>query len=563
MGNEAAPLDQMFRQGYRVDIDKTFENVSVIATHQEIPYRFRKCAPPIETYPLFSICHPTARVGAAAKAQAFSQSWQSAYLTAMQNADHPETVEYILCVDSPNAENDAEDVRRELAAIPPEKCPRPGKLAVIANPLPPNHGCVGPNNIAAAGATGAIYINGQDDVFFPEHWDTQLLAVAAFHKKNPAVNPFFIHVSSGSPSDDKLFAPQIYSAARYREQGYAFPPEYESMYADNDLTERAYHDGIVLEARHLLFEQRHPAFKKALWDSTYLIENAQERYTKGREILERRRKELGFSEADIPAPRREIKHIAFGLPGETFHRFWVANWTIIAGTFIKNYDVTPCFEYSTNVYVTRHEILQRIKEAHARKPVDAVVWIDDDNTPTAEQIALLLAQLEANPQLDGVAGWCYCAFYPPQISCGLFSDRGYLQHYTQEMFDAAPGDLLPIDWTGFPIFVTRMDVYDKLGPHPFAAIHSEYFPYLQSGEDTSFCIRARTGVTHVLENGVERQIQGKGLLFAVDRRVKVPHNKIGSLNRPVKAPTPPPATSGETGECAESRTGAVVEQGAP
>ena len=46
---------------------------------------------------------------------------------------------------------------------------------------------------------------------------------------------------------------QIMSRAYYSQRGYAMYPEYESMYADNDFTEHARHDGVVIDARHLVF----------------------------------------------------------------------------------------------------------------------------------------------------------------------------------------------------------------------------------------------------------------------------------------------------------------------
>ena len=76
------------------------------------------------------------------------------------------------------------------------------------------------------------------------------------------------------------------------------------MYADNDFTEHARHDGVVIDARHLVFEHRHPTVTGAKMDIQYMHENQLHSYQVGEKILKRRRKE-GFK--DNPARLKQLE----------------------------------------------------------------------------------------------------------------------------------------------------------------------------------------------------------------------------------------------------------------
>jgi hypothetical protein len=561
MGQSAAELNRLFLDGWRVDLPKTFSGMpgsrgmDVNAVHMEIPYRFRmktgaaildSSDPDLHiTTPLFSICHATARL---------PFGWVDAFRQAFENADRCDRLEYILCVDQKS-----EQQLSETIAQSGDMSGREFKVVV-------NHGrpcAVDAWNAAAAAATGAILIDQQDDCFFPPHWDTELLKVIG--DRDPLQEQFHVHVSR-SDNDRILFGVRIYSRARYEHQSYSQCPEYESMFADDDITERAYKDGVVIEATHLMFEERHPVFRKGEWDEVYARENSPDRYRAGKETIERRRREFGFGPENLPVRGLDIrslswtepgrvplgrtpsgqlttnaekshntsskrKHILFCLSGESFNRFWVIHWTQIMVQLFQKFDATPVFGYTTNVYLTRHEYLSDIKKV---KP-DYVVWMDDDNLVTADQIETLIVDLDENPELDGVAGWCKAAFTPPILSCGTLHREGWPQPFTEEGLMACDSDLISIDYTGFPLFVTRPDVYGKLGSFPFRAVCSDHFGHNgQAGEDISFCLRARRGSTTLHMDDKQTELVGRGLQFAVDRRVKVPHMKTGDLNGTVR-----------------------------
>lgn len=143
-------------------------------------------------------------------------------------------------------------------------------------------------NHAARCSTGSIIILNADDFRFPLKWDTELLKVIS-----DMAGDFAVHVSTGSPDkyrEDNLISFIIMSRARYEHQGWALFPGYESMESDMDFTEHAYFDGVVIQARHLLFEHIHPSWRAdAPKDEVYQHQNRPEAYAHGAKVLSRRR----------------------------------------------------------------------------------------------------------------------------------------------------------------------------------------------------------------------------------------------------------------------------------
>ena len=72
--------------------------------------------------------------------------------------------------------------------------------------------------------------------------------------------------------------------------------------------------------------------------------------------------------------------------------------------------------------------------------------------------------------------------------------------------------MIPISYSGFPAVLMRGSILDTMTGNDFLPIvDAELFPpFGMSGEDTAFFVRGND----------------RGLEFAVDRRVKVPHLKL-------------------------------------
>ncbi len=149
--------------------------------------------------------------------------------------------------------------------------------------VPPGGGCVRAWNTAAVKCNGALLVQMSDDFHPPVHWDTLIL------DRIPDLSaPAVLAVSDGTRTDE-LLCMAILTRARFLQQGFMFHPDFEpaAMYSDNYFTERAYRDNVVIEARDIIFEHRHPVFGKAPMDATYAAQNAPEKYAAGKLIYER------------------------------------------------------------------------------------------------------------------------------------------------------------------------------------------------------------------------------------------------------------------------------------
>ncbi len=155
---------------------------------------------------------------------------------------------------------------------------------------------------------------------------------------------------------------------------------------------------------------------------------------------------------------------------------------------------------------TRRQIL-----GQAERP-ELVLWMDHDNPLEPAQFNQLLADLDAHPEVDGVAGWCWIydsehkkGFAP---SCGLWAP----DHMRWKPFDssfARETELKAFECGGFPCFLMRTSAFDKAGDRPFLPIRDPRLELGLLGED--FCF------FQVAEQG--------GGKWLVDPKVRVPHLK--------------------------------------
>lgn len=150
-----------------------------------------------------------------------------------------------------------------------------GPFVTCRHVLNPGQGPVAAWNQAAKFSIGEILIQLSDDWDPPMHWDKLILAAIGDTSK-PAV----LAVSDGH-REDNLLCMAIMTRARYQQQDYMFHPEFFSMFSDNHFTDRAYADGVVIEAKEIVIEHLHPAFCKGDVDETYARSNAPANYEAG------------------------------------------------------------------------------------------------------------------------------------------------------------------------------------------------------------------------------------------------------------------------------------------
>lgn len=420
--------------------------------------------------PIFSLCHTTARL---------PDGWRAALQTWYVRCNYPNLVEHIFVTDEPV-----------------EMVPIFENTIVAVNEGPKT--CVAGWNLAAKLSHGQFLINVADDWFPCEHWDTELLKVIPDMK-----GQYVVEVDTGGNPGLLTFC--MVTRAYYERYGYLLYPEYIGVYSDNDFTDVARRNGVVIDARHLLFEHKHPLYGKGKADEIHLRQGRPEAWDVGKRVYVERSQRAGA---------KVRKKIAVCLPGESYSSVWVVNWTQLMSQLLPLFDVVPIFGYSSNVYVTRQCMAHAILET--KPSVDFALWIDDDNILSWPHLVTLLDDMVHYPEADVVAGWCWIQpdviEAAEKVSAGRFSpDRGKCVALTHAEMQAHPSDLIEVEYTGFPAVLMRYEALAKAGTAAFAPVPNPAHPYGFSGEDTSFCINAR-------EKGGSR--------IFIDRRVKVPHLKL-------------------------------------
>jgi Glycosyl transferase family 2 len=437
---------------------------------------------------LFSILHTSAR----------PDKWRAVYDDWMQNAVHPEDVEYVLVID--------DRWGFDLSDMSPYSTPL-NNIRVLRNT---GRRCyVDGVNIAAKGSTGAILVVNADDQFSCPQWDDCLRY--AFIDSANEQQEWVIEVDCGGNEHERGIMPMpVLSRARYEKLGYVFFPEYESMMADNDFCQAAYQDHVVIDARHLLFPHKHPMYESnwqgtqndPRWDEAYQEQNRREARELGRRIFERR-KACGF------AARR--RRIALCLPGERFEGPYLDAILDLQAHLLIDLDmeVVKLRHYETNVYITREDIRRAVAQMEV-KP-DLLWWQDDDNPVSVAHFDQLMADLDARSDVDGVAGWCWIHDSTKEhflVSCGHWSP----DHLHWDPFPSSfAHERSPVEFEtgGLPAILMRYSAIEKAGEGSFLPIVDRRLLHGLSGEDVAFFKRAEEG----------------GAKFLVDPTVRVPHLK--------------------------------------
>ena len=172
-------------------------------------------------------------------------------------AKHPQRVEHLFAIDHDDAASLA-----ALAELP---------QVVVTE----GEGCVAAWNLAAEQCRGNILVQLSDDWEAPEGWDDALSQRLPDPKKEAVL------AVGDACRTDEILTMAILTRARYLAQGHLFHPGYFSMMSDYEFTHRAYRDGIVVEARDLVFRHLHANTGARDWDETYARQNAGEHYRAG------------------------------------------------------------------------------------------------------------------------------------------------------------------------------------------------------------------------------------------------------------------------------------------
>lgn len=217
---------------------------------------------------VISLLHATR--GRANKALACRKEW-------MMKAEERERVEHLFAVDG-----DDEQSLKLLEG-------RGSEVVVVG----PGGGCVRAWNEAAQRSRGELLVQLSDDWSPPRGWDGELLG-----RVGDTGREVVLAVGDGHRHDE-LLCMAVLTRRRYEEQGFLFYPGYKSVYSDTEFSYRAYRDGVVVEARDLIFTHHHPVFTGKGMDVTYVQQNAPERYDDGARLFRERNPEAPLTPHEL------------------------------------------------------------------------------------------------------------------------------------------------------------------------------------------------------------------------------------------------------------------------
>lgn len=92
-------------------------------------------------------------------------------------------------------------------------------------------------------------------------------------------------------SADRTMVLTIMGVNLCNQLGYLYHPDYESVYADNDLTEMTKAMGKYVFINRRMYSHRHPIWNRAEWDDLYRHSERPEVYQKDRAVFEKRKAE--------------------------------------------------------------------------------------------------------------------------------------------------------------------------------------------------------------------------------------------------------------------------------
>lgn len=234
--------------------------------------------------PIFSLCYTSRRPKMIADVV---RLWHA-------RAADDSKVEVVLVVDADDAEGTK--VGKELEAA--------GLVRFFVQESKP-YNCVKGWNLAASKSVGKLIICMSDDFVPPKGWDKGLLDIPVVGETIKDGLPTWfsksrlVHINDGYIEHIATLA--IITKVRFDEFGYVFYPEYESMFCDTDMTERAKLDGAVIPARHLYFEHLHPTNNKRARDEVDNRHDSRERWARGETMFELRK------QAGYPKPGEDMK----------------------------------------------------------------------------------------------------------------------------------------------------------------------------------------------------------------------------------------------------------------
>lgn len=529
----------------------------------------------------FSIVHPTARV-----TPEFVNPWWKAMYSARDSAGCTNDVEYIVVVHVSRL-SDFWRVMQEHVNMAFNRT-QWGRFQVVTNF---GRDClVDQCNAGQLAAQGEIILDNQDDMRYPEHWDTEISKLIP-----DTSQAICIQARTDGARKDLLTIPGIQTRALMRKIGQHCTPGYDGMFADDEWSAKAWLLADDVRKSSLYFEHLHPVNKTSEMDSVYVQENREQAYRTGWEVFQRR-KAAGFPRIPFPdeitpaespnvvqkalgwiadklapaesAPAPSENVIAICTPGESFPFRWVEAFLNLGSRFAQEkYICKRYMGHSSNVYHTRQDLCEKvIADARISGVVPKLVlWIDSDNILLPDQLSGLLRFMDHYPEVDAIFGWCWIRKdHGWTTSAGYFWEEDGVHLMSMNANALFAGRTSKEKWapksiqhSGFPTALIRYAALEKLGSGAFRPMTKADLPAFFegnmpakevtddwfSGEDSSWCLHAKKA----------------GMTLVVDPGCKVTHLKLQGQEPDTKAMVAMGFNEGDMQERQAKINGAPIE----
>lgn len=131
--------------------------------------------------------------------------------------------------------------------------------------------------------TTEVIMSVSDDQGCFINWDVEIFKV--LECIDNFKDPKFIGVSDGLNPYGGTFVYYISNRAYYNKFGWVLCPEYDGMWADNDMTKLAQKTGALIDASHLLFQHKHYSLGLNKYDAIYEKTNNPVEFKKNEKIF--------------------------------------------------------------------------------------------------------------------------------------------------------------------------------------------------------------------------------------------------------------------------------------
>ena len=160
----------------------------------------------------------------------------------------------------------------------------------------------------------------------------------------------------------------------------------------------------------------------------------------------------------------DVKSIAVLMPGSSFSNRWVAELMDLYAHLLSHYHLRMSWAEGNNIYLTRENCLAQAMGDPNGQP-DYLLWLDSDNPPSRAGFELLMAAMEASPEVSAVGGW-YRFFLPDSLSvhlaAGLRDNDGKCHHVSEEQARQTE-HLIEVEFIGFGFCLMRSKVVQDIG----------------------------------------------------------------------------------------------------